>query len=377
MLLSFRIQSEFNQRLDAKEFHINLWFFGQESIYLDVGLWFEIELRTFLDNNVSFDLITPFLVDDEIKDLHEKMCNDSILRLLHNEEFKTSTGGIAPDLIHHLSFTDSGRGSFLILKSVLTKINESVIKIDLIKEGIDEQKLQNYNFIGEQDKIGVYTRFRYQVKSSNDSNLNLSSVVLHEKMLVDLRINDIRSDATPNPTAQIVNVNKMMFFVILPISYEITEGTQFRKYVRILEAKWKEYIEFNVEDKFLVHYWRRDDIGNDSYNLLISARKEIEELTFGKYQNILAFLSTRIDKVIQFFYLHILLTLFVFLLLIYDKLPSIISYFPFADYIINYALLVFKIVIGIVSVGFALIAGNALWDLIKFIVKKVQSRVKS
>lgn len=349
MLGSFRVLRHQHQGVEIKEFHSNLWFLSPKEVYLDTGLWFDFDQETFFDSDsFVFTLHVPFIIKDAISDLYDKICNDKILQLLHNEDYNHGTVKVGQTTINFVEFHFTHRGSFLILRPELTKIADTSIKIELKLGGLTKNALITGRFlenVDDQKTIGVYVRFRYAVRISGDSNINISADGFHKKLLVDLRINDIRSGESSLEVSDLVEVRKFMFFLILPSSYEVLlESSQAHRYVRMLEQEWTDYIKYKADSKLLVYYWRRDGLKSDSFNLLVGAKQEKDT-----YRPLLVSL--------------ILLASIGISIYIGDKLHLIAGFgriAPFLKMLITWSV---WLVTGVVL----LIMGNALWDLLKYL----------
>jgi hypothetical protein len=300
MLGSFYILSdEGRENISLKELHANLWFFNKKKAFLDVGLWYEFEKDFFFSKDFfKFTIYTPFSIKEKVKSLFETMSEDKIMRLLHNEDIDIQSSGETQSPYKIVKFNKSDNREYFVLLDADLSESTNCNKFDLtinhkdskneLKKKLDENSLQ------DKTKIGIYVRFRYFIDLPKTSNITINKDFYHEKILVDLRLNDERSVPIKEARKKSLSISKFMFFVILSNSYEVlTDVSQARKYARILEPKWKEYIgdeplyflqkkwkgrddrRLNLFiEKLLVYYWKSpSELGNNSFNLLITCQK--------------------------------------------------------------------------------------------------------
>ncbi len=317
MLGSFRLLRHQHQGVEIKEFHSNLWFLNPREVYLDTGLWFDFNQETFFaSDSFIFTLHVPFIIKDAISDLYDKMCNDKILQLLHNEDYNHGTVKVGQNTINFVEFHFTHRGSFLILRPELTRIGNTSIKVELKRTGLTRAALVTGKFLKDTDDS----------KTIGESGLEVSDLV---------------------------EVAKFMFFLILPSSYEVLlESSQAHKYVRMLEREWQDYIKYKADSKLLVYYWRRDALKSDSFNLLVGAKQEKDT-----YRPLLVSL--------------ILLASIGISLYIGDKLHLIAAFGRIAPLLKTLITSAVWLITGVVL----LIMGNALWDLLKYLYGNFQRSV--
>lgn len=354
MLLSFRVQNNSHEAIEVKEFHVNLWYITYKKVYLDLGIWFEIPLHIFFAQSpLEFTITTPFPIKKKVDNLFDKLKVPEILRLVHNDYSQKSSiqqknGGA----VESVRFDDESRGSFLLFNSQIKKQSNSKITLILENEGLNKKTLEDNKLIVVKngiEYIGVYNRFRYEVKISDSSNIYLLSSAFTKKLFIDLRINDLRSDDASTSASKFLKIKKMLFYAVLPRSYETIDGRGTRKYVRTLEQKWRNYIPpINPKDNYLVHSWKEINIDTDSYIVLISAKREVN----------------------NFRVLFVLLCFFAilfFLVDIWQKLQLDADYNAYSE-IVNWIL---RGILALLLLITTLIGGNALWDFIKLCASKV------
>lgn len=357
MLGSFRLLADQVEGVEIKEFHTNLWFPRARNLYLDVGLWFNLSQDLFFGNdNFTFMLDSPFPIKGSLVHLYDKMCNNQILQLLFNEDLNQGTVTIGQNISHFVQFHNQLKGGFLVLKPELEKINDNSIRIGLNRSELTQPVLIRGGFLQENDanrKIGVYIRFRYEVKINKESNIDITDIGFHKKVLIDLRVNDIRSAEAGSANTRLVEINSFMFFIILPSTFEI-EASQAYRYGRMLEQKWSSYIGHKPTNQLLVYYWKQKDLKSDSFNLLIGAKQEKDS-----FRALLKAL--------------VLLAALACLIYIGDKLDLVTILGRVASIFQTIVIWIVWIISGIV----VLIIGNALWDLIKYLYSIIRTSVTS
>lgn len=355
MLGSFRLLTAQPQGVEIKEFHTNLWFSSSKNLYLDVGLWFDFEQAAFFRNETfTFTLDTPFPIKNNVVHLYDKICNNEILQLLFNEDFKQGTIKVGQNIIHFLEFHIPHKGSFLILKPELARINDNAINIEFKRAGLSKAALIGGKFLQGTDdaqKLGVYIRFRYEVRVFKESNIDITDIGFHKKILIDLRVNDIRTGIPDIATSELVEVNKFMFFIILPSSFEI-KASQAYRYGRMLEQKWRSYINYKPGQQLLVYYWRRDELKSNSFNLLVSANQETN--TFGALLRALVLIAA--------------LAILIYVGDRFELLAILGRVAPIFQKLITWVVWIISLVVG-------WIIGNALWALLKYAYTTIQPTI--
>jgi hypothetical protein len=273
---------------------------------------------------------------------------------LFNEDLNQGVVTVGQNIIHFVEFHSPQKGSFLILEPELEKINDNSIKIKLNRTELSRAVLTNGRFLLEEDnnrKIGVYVRFRYEVKVTKESNINISDIGFHKKVLIDLRVNDIRSIGSDFANKRLVEINNFMFFIILPSTFEMDASQPYR-YGRMLEQKWRSYIDHNPRQQLLVYYWKGGGLKSDSFNILVAAKQERDTLR--------ALLRVLI-----------ILAALAILIFIEDR-------FNFVAALGRFAPIFQKIITGIggfLALIFTWVIGNALWDLLKYLYTTVHPSI--
>lgn len=307
MLGSFYILTEDSkEKIEVKELHANLWFLNKKKAFLDVGLWLDFEKEFFNSkDSFNFTIYTPFSAKGKIESLYQTISKEPMMRLLHNEDISIKSFGETNSLFSVVKFKDNPeRSVFLLLNPDISLINNEFNKIqmtisysgfDELKAELDKvfQEINNQQQTNIVQPVGVYVRFRQFIDLTKSSNISVIKDFYYEKIRIDLRLNDERSVPIGNLRKKSISIGKFMFFVILPNTYEVlTDVSQARKYARILEPKWQEYIgdaplnfwrkiwkvrsSRNLDsyiEKLLVYYWRSSGVGNNSFNLLITCQK--------------------------------------------------------------------------------------------------------
>jgi hypothetical protein len=338
---SFLLTSPNSAQIAVDQFHVNVWFFSEETIIVDLGLLIRVP-KTLLSSLGDLILYIPFnMRTGTTSSLHEILQNDHILQLVFNDEVRSK---------RHISHNPNQ--GFFVKDSTSFKITPRV-------DGLRNDEL---NAISTTDQsIGVYSRIRFEVDIKNTSNIYFEKGVTNRQILYDFRFNERRLFDASNQDVYLntVNIYSILIFVIQPNIYRIVLSASSKmRYIRLLEKEvngWDLYIP-NLKNNiktFLVYSWKGEQIARPdrAFNLLVSF-----EIESGIQQRLIVILVTAI-----FSYLLITLPQNInFSYILSDITPYVVTLFNFLG-----------IIGGIAVTG---MLGNILWDLIKYLYNRFRSQ---
>jgi len=354
MSRSFLVTSKQTVALTIRNFHVNVWFLNQGSIYLDIGLLLNIDKQRFKHEEILLQIHSPFdFQQGSLENLHDVMLKVEVLHLLFNDEVRDQrplTYG-TDNRAFYVDFR-SGR-NFLLLKPEIHSGNKpNAFDVRITFDGIRKDDLDL--ILEEKAILPCYLRFRYKVAIKHTDNIHFERGVIRNDIMYDFRFNELRAFDSKDIRLhdEMARIEDIYIFVIHPYIYRLSLNASAKmKYIRLLEKErigWGEYLPALTKNnnKFLIYYWRENRSAEDSissFNLLVSFEAE--------------------DRgILRTLFAALLLTPTSFILL---ALPQ---YIRLEDITAHLAPLVTAIVRAIGGLGLLVVIGmlpNALWDLVK------------
>ncbi|MBY6313518.1 MULTISPECIES: hypothetical protein [Nocardiaceae] len=253
-----------NANFAITQCHINIWVLrsflpGRRLLYFDLGLEISANGSQSVD---AVDLLLPFKVEDGYRGDHFQGCMDLHDTLLHPETAELIFGepvnisGTNPD--HTLRLTSGAEFQLRHVDTAnVTAINQSD---QLHRSSHYRVPLASPVLPGSK----VYVRFRLRVFANRPL---LTPRSPFGGVILDFRIADVRESRNRarevTLRSQIVPIEKVNFFAMLPDQYQLLTASPETRNMRILETRaWSNYLQrvayMHPANVQLVYYWRSE-----------------------------------------------------------------------------------------------------------------------
>lgn len=265
------------------ELHINYWKIPEgRAVYnrfLDIGLLIEKSIEQI--DTVYFYF--PFLVTkDDIEDLGEKLTDSDMFCTFFNGDY--SIVNVPNSQVYHevKSPVEDGRESFWLYELSpsnfeIKTLNKGVMVSVKIKSLPTIERVQNAEQRNEEDKHGLYLRFRIKNMSDKEYFYNESvsndffQSAFSKTEMMDLRINEKREfdrsvDEDIKSNKVFFRFSKFHFFFVGSSENEAVTGNINYDDSRLIDLdKWKKYLgNISVKsNKLVAYHWSKKQVLGD------------------------------------------------------------------------------------------------------------------
>lgn len=243
------------------ELHVNLWILpglGRQVRFLDVGFRFEVQHGEFK----TFDLAIPGSGKRKPADLSQKITSESGSLIFGVPINRDTEGKISPAKPLDPDYISATLAELSEFTSMKTEAGASLWQCHLARPW------------SPQDGCG-YCRARFYVPDAGRMWTHPGMSPLDGRSLFDIRILDVRDNATTAITVNIRNggtpvQGAVNAHLIVPEEFEILSTAENHKYVRLLEAEaWRPYLGRKASlpmtrPKMLAVSWEKRGNGNYS-----------------------------------------------------------------------------------------------------------------